>query len=297
MRYQFKNYTIEPFSTFYRTKVNMQLYGRYYSCVEWRMVTIIWDSAWRDIAIHQTALISLRREWDKTALFCSRIHARDARPAGALFLFCALRGLADPASGFRQTSALVASVKNCIHPSTAQRTSSWWHETRRNLSFCRGSPSFAISCNFWRHSANLFSLFFFYRSPVCMFPASILSSSSVSSFRYALLSLVSRVASLFLLTRAVSPFELDHIHHPRQPNLGICWGLHPLTPWPQWLLSTSMKGSLVVDPTRHHFIMYILTCQHSICVICDSPRYICLPSNDVCFWKYTCTWKDCKWNV
>lgn len=133
------------------------------------MVTIIRDSAWRDIAIHQTALISLRREWDKTALFCSRIHARDARPAGALFLFCALRGLADPASGFRQTSVLVASVKNCIHPSTAQRTSSWWHETRRNFSFCRGSPSLAISCNLWRHSANLFSLFFFYRSPVCMY--------------------------------------------------------------------------------------------------------------------------------
>jgi len=53
--------------------------------------------------------------------FCLRIHARDSRPAAALFLFRALRGLADPASGFRQTSALVASVKNCIHPSTAQR--------------------------------------------------------------------------------------------------------------------------------------------------------------------------------
>lgn len=84
------------------------------------MATIICDSAWRDIAIHQTTLISLR-ERDKTARFCSRIHARDTRPAGALFLFRALRELADFASGFRQTSALVASVKNCIHPSTAQR--------------------------------------------------------------------------------------------------------------------------------------------------------------------------------
>jgi len=37
------------------------------------------------------------------------------------FSFARYAELADPASGFRQTSALVASVKNCIHPSTAQR--------------------------------------------------------------------------------------------------------------------------------------------------------------------------------
>lgn len=251
------------------------------------MAIIIHDSAWRDIAIHQTALISLRREWDKTARFCPRIHARNVRPTGALFPFCALRGLADSASGFRQSSALVAPVKNCIHPSTVQRASSWWRETRR-ISFSAEVLCLSqFSCNLWRHSANLFSLpIFFYRPPVCTyFPRRFYPHHRCRLFVILLSrSLLLRIASLFLLNRAVSPFGQDHIHHPRQPNLGICWGLHLPTPRPQWLLSTSMKGSLVAGLTRRRFTMYLHFHVSALnFVLFAIVRVIFACPHDVCF--------------
>jgi len=234
------------------------------------MAAIIRDSAWRDIAIHQTALISLRREWDKTVLFCSRIHARDVRPAGALFLFRVLRGLADPASGFRQSSALIAPVKNCIHPSTAQRILLLMtRDTTESLFLQR----FFVFCNFVQSLATQCQSLFlvFLLSISCMYACTSFLHLFYLHHRCRLFILFVSLSFSFppiarrvaLFARTVFPFRLDHIHHPATKSR------HLLRSSSSDSMTTVVpfnidEGVVVAGPTRRCFTMYILTCQHSI---------------------------------
>ena len=192
------------------------------------------------------------------------------RPAGALFLFRVLRGLADPASGFRQSSALIAPVKNCIHPSTAQRILLLMtRDTTESLFLQR----FFVFCNFVQSLAtqcqSLFLVFLLSISCMhvhlsCIYSISIIGVVFSFSLSPSLsLSLLLHVASLFLLTRTVFPFRLDHIHHPATKSR------HLLRSSSSDSMATVVpfnidEGVVVAGPTRRCFTMYILTCQHSI---------------------------------